>query len=67
MYIQNKYIHLSNQNITKMKIGKYIRLDSDLTEKLINTSESTGITQISIIEAALTEFFKNLEKNEGDI
>ena len=46
-----------------MKIGKYIRLDSDLSEKLINTSDTTGETQISIIEAALTEYFKNLEND----
>lgn len=44
-----------------MKAVKHIRLDSKLAEMLIELSNKEKITQISIIENALSDYFKKIE------
>lgn len=47
-----------------MKVTKHIQLELKTVEKLLDIAEKLNITQTSIMEAALADYFKNVDNNQ---
>ncbi len=47
-----------------MKVTKHIQLELKTVEKLLDIAKKLNITQTSIMEAALAEYFKKADNNQ---